>query len=118
MEKQELAMILDTIDGLYPNYLNMKDEEVAVKTARAWYMVLQKYDYDKVMDELEKYAENSVYPPKMHDLVKNLKDSNYNIPNLEETREIIKTYTVENPVDKEVMKADIAKLRKQLKKRG
>lgn len=43
----------------------------------AWYMVLQKYTYDKVLGNLLKFVENSPHPPKISDLVQDSYEGRY-----------------------------------------
>ena len=71
MSKKECYKLMDLIQVYYEKF------QFDQHKLDAWYMVLQKYSYDKVQKNLLKFVEESPHPPKISDLVHNLLRGRY-----------------------------------------
>ncbi|MFD2442590.1 hypothetical protein ACFSO7_01070 [Bacillus sp. CGMCC 1.16607] len=66
MNKKELYKLMDFIQDYYDKF------QFDQKKLDAWHLVLQKYSYDSVHENLLKFVVDSPHPPKISDLVQNL----------------------------------------------
>ena len=111
MNIAQTATIIEKIYFIYPSFV--KDESKLGSIIETWHEILKDYDFDRVSKNLVTHSVNSDYLPKPKDLVKGLvKDEKYNIPNREETLEIINSYQV--PQEKRATKEQRDEMRKRI----
>ena len=93
MEREQAKTIVRKLITVYgQTFLKGEDIKFFIDS---WYDFLKDYDFDRVTQNLNDHVKNNEFAPKVKDLVKGLViDEKYNIPNREETLEIIKTYQV------------------------
>jgi hypothetical protein len=65
MNKKEIYTLMVLIQVYYEKF------HFDQQKLDAWHMVLQKYSYDKVHENLLKFLADSPHPPKISDLVQN-----------------------------------------------
>lgn len=65
MTKEECKEIIETLNGIYPNFLNGRDLKIVYK---AWYRYLKDSDYEDTMKNLDKWIEENTYPPTIRDI--------------------------------------------------
>ncbi|WP_423800423.1 hypothetical protein [Neobacillus sp. SAB-20_R2A] len=65
MIKKEIYMLMVLIQTYYEKF------HFDQQKLDAWHMVLQKYSYDRVHENLLKFVVDSPHPPKISDLVQN-----------------------------------------------
>ncbi|WP_096439073.1 replicative helicase loader/inhibitor [Alteribacter populi] len=63
MELKETGRLLQEIDRFYPGKLKLEPA-----TVEAWYRVMKKQDYKKVIRRLDQFVVSSQYPPMIYDL--------------------------------------------------
>ena len=65
MNKKEIYTLMVLVQAYYEKF------QFDQQKLDAWHMVLQKYSYDKVHENLLKFVVDSPHPPKISDLVRN-----------------------------------------------
>nr|WP_244440967.1 replicative helicase loader/inhibitor [Neobacillus jeddahensis] len=63
MTKKEIYKLMDFIQAYYEKF------QFDQHKLDAWHMILQKYSYNKVHENLLKFVQDSPHPPKISDLV-------------------------------------------------
>lgn len=100
MEREQTKMVIRKLNSLYPNYFKLEDPKFLIDT---WHDILEDYEYEEVVANLKKHIKTSSYPPKVSDLVTKREERIQNIPGVEETKKLLKSNMVENPVTEERM---------------
>lgn len=87
-----------------PFLSNLDPNERIVKTVEIWHEILADYEFDVIMKNLKEHIKTSSYPPKISDVVPRKEKRLQNIPDIEETKKLLGSNFVENPVTPEEMK--------------
>lgn len=66
MDKKETAMMLSTLNTLYPNFKTDQPIELQIEV---WQNMLEEFAFKEVMQAIKKLAYESQYPPTVHDIV-------------------------------------------------
>ena len=114
MNKNQTLDIILTMDTCYngmftrnnsnPFLSNLDPNERIVKTVEIWHEILADYEFDVIMKNLKEHIKTSSYPPKISDVVPRKEKRLQNIPDIEETKKLLGSNFVENPVTPEEMK--------------
>lgn len=113
MNKKEVYNLLRTVAMYYPNFIDLKKMDEVQLKIDAWYRALKDFDNDSVLDNLAAYSQENEFPPKVVSLTKGLfrDSSNDHILGVDETKELLKTYTV--PKEQRLSKEQIRALVKE-----
>lgn len=114
MNKIDVVEILKTINMYYPS-LKTGDLE---KTADAWLKILKTEDKNLILKNLEEHVKTDHYPPTIADLLKVPKERGRYIPNVEETKKMLKEMENRTPATKEEKEKALAEIKKTLEKQG
>ena len=98
MIKKETFALMESIQQFFPHF------EITQSKIDSWQKVLSDADYKTVDDNLLKYVKSNKFPPTISDLVTKQDERIQNIPGIEETKSLLKSNAVENPVTEERMK--------------
>jgi hypothetical protein len=102
MIKRETFELLKKIAVFYDSFV-VNQEKVNL-----WHEVLKSYSFDELQENLFAIVKESSYPPKLSQLVPKSTNT-MTIPNLEETKKIIKTKLL--PASETVVDRELANLR-------
>lgn len=91
MNSLEVGQLLNYVNAAYPQFIKDNDPKIIKEL---WCDALAPYKFDDVKKVFMQYAQVNEFPPKIASLVKNLsvKDESYNVPGLQETKQIIAQY--------------------------
>lgn len=107
MTEEEAKNIFKTIIALYPAFNSKGNDQVKTDVAKAWIWKLKKGDYKKTMQSLDRYSNNSPFPPSVADI---LTYEQNNIRNVDYSKDIEKVN--EEKYDPEKSKLREEKLKK------
>jgi hypothetical protein len=105
MIKRETFSLLSMISVYYEQFTFDQ------KKVDLWHEVLKVYSFEELKQNLLSFVSDSIFPPKVSDLVQKSPLAT-TIPNPEETKIMI--YTTHRPARKEVVQREMAKMREIL----
>lgn len=93
MNKKEVYTLIEEVVEYYPNFIDFSDDDKVQRRMDAWHRALKDCDSESILDNLAEYAKTNDFPPKISDLLKGVSlNRPYNIPDVAETKEIVKKY--------------------------
>ena len=98
MIKKETFELMESIQQFFPHF------EITQSKIDLWQRALNDTDYQTADDNLMKYVKANKYPPNISDLVAYKEERLQNIPGIEDTKKLLKSNRVENPVTEERIK--------------